>query len=302
MLASMPVSIPQLEALGALERTGSFSKAARTLHVTQPAITQHVANLSRHYGVQLVDTIDRRPVLTEAGRFLAERGAAIVESLEALEREMQEYADARSGVLSIGATVTIGTYLLPAMLAKLRAERPSLRVEAAIANTARIAHLVRTHEIGLALIEGAVEDDLIATAFREDELVLVVPAEGNPLSRKRRVAPQDLRGVPFVSRERGSGTRDLGYDALTRAGIAPPIVLELPSGEAILRAVEEGLGAAILSRLVVERELYRERIRIVPVTGLRLRRPLYAVRAPGKTLSPAQRALLRIVLGTEPSI
>lgn len=295
----MPASLAQLEALSALARMGSFSEAARLLRVTQPAVTQHIANLSRHYGVQLVDTIDRRPVLTEAGRFLAERGSSIIESLDALEREMQEYADARSGVLRIGATVTIGTYLLPAMLAKLRAERPAIRIEASIANTARIAHLIRTHEIGLALIEGAVEEDLIATPFREDELVLVVPAAGHPLSRKRRVAPEDLRGVPFVSRERGSGTRDLGYDALTRAGIAPPIVLELPSGEAILRAVEEGLGAAILSRLAVERELHRGRVRVVEVTGLRLHRPLYTVRAPGKTLSPAQRALLRIVLGTE---
>jgi DNA-binding transcriptional LysR family regulator len=158
--------------------------------------------------------------------------------------------------------------------------------------------LLRTHELGLALVEGVINDEAIVTApFQEDELVLVAPREG-VVSAKQQLRAADLAHVPFVSREPGAGTRDLGYDALVRSGVRPPVVLELPSVEAILRAVEAGLGAAILSRFAVERESRTGAVRMMRIADLALRRSLFIAAVRGRTLSPAQRAFARIVLAS----
>ena len=295
----MSASLSQLQALVALAQDGSFSKAARRLGVTQPAVTQHVANLTRAMGVQLVDVVERRPVLTDAGAYLAERARGIVDALEMLGADMDEFKQAKSGTLRIGATLTIGTYLLPALLARFQNERPDVRTQVRIANTNAIAQSLRSHELGLALVEGVITDEAIVTApFMEDELVLISGSTG-PLARRRRVQAADLAATAFISREPGSGTRDLGYEALLRAGIRPPIVLELPSGESIVRAVEAGLGAAILSRFAVEREARAGAVRAIEIADLPLRRKLFVASARGRALSPVQRAFVRIVLNDD---
>lgn len=294
----MPVSFAQLQALAALAQDRSFSKAARRLHVTQPAVTQHISNLAREAGVQLVDVVKRRPVLTDAGNYLAERAHAIVDALAALETDMAEFRQAKSGMLRVGATLTIGTYLMPAMLASFWRERPHIRADVRIANTNAIAQLLRTHELGLALVEGIIADETIAIVpFAADELVLITGVSG-PLSHRRDVRSADLEHVAFISRESGSGTRDLGYEALLRCGVRPRVILELPSGEAILQAVEAGLGAAILSRFVVERAARAGSVKTIEITDLPLRRSLFIAAARGRTLSPLARAFARIVTGS----
>lgn len=295
----MPVSFAQLQALAALARERSFSKAARRLRVTQPAITQHVSNLAREIGIPLVDVVNRRPALTDAGSYLAERAQTIVDTLATLDADMAEFKQAKSGMLRVGATLTIGTYLIADPLARFWRERPHIRVDVRIANTSAIAQLLRTHELGLALVEGIIADETIATVpFSQDELVLITGANG-PCSDRRSVRAAELEAVPFISREPGSGTRDLGYEALLRAGVRPPILLELPSGEAILHAAEAGLGAAILSRFAVERAARAGSIKTIAITDVALRRSLFIAAARGRTLSPLARAFAHIVIGSD---
>ncbi|HET9097102.1 MAG TPA: LysR family transcriptional regulator [Candidatus Baltobacteraceae bacterium] len=294
----MSISFAQLQALAALAQARSFSRAARRLRVTQPAITQHISNLTREVGVRLVDVVNRRPVLTEAGNYLAERAHAIVDTLATLDADMAEFKQAKSGMLRVGATLTIGTYLIPALLASFWRERPHIRADVRIANTSTIAQMLRTHELGLALVEGIIADEAIATVpFAQDELVLVTGVNG-PLCSRRKIRAAELEPVPFISREPGSGTRDLGYEALLRTGVRPPIILELPSGEAILHAVEAGLGAAILSRFAVERAARAGSVKTIAITDLPLRRSLFIAGTRGRTLSPLARAFARIVAGS----
>lgn len=290
----MSLSLAQLQAFAELANCGSFSKAARRLGLTQPAITQHVSNLARHFRVPLVDVVHRRPVLTEAGRYLAERAAAVMRSLNSIDQEMGEFADVRTGVLRIGATQTIGTYLLPAFLARYARERPEIRPEIRIGNTAAISGMIRAGEIGLALIEGAVAPDLVGTPFEHDELVLVTTACDKRFKGCQFVEAQQLAEVSFVSRESGSGTRDFGYEALRRMGIEPPIAVVLPSGEAILQAVLAGLGVAILSRFVLQGHAHD--IHTLRIKDLPMQRSLCVVAAPHRSLSPAQHAFAELVL------
>ncbi|MFY9779867.1 MAG: LysR family transcriptional regulator [Candidatus Baltobacteraceae bacterium] len=293
----MSFTLVQLETFRKLAELGNFSRAAEALHVTQPAVTQQVQALQEHFEVRLVDIVKRRPVLTDAGRFLAARAAALLGGVEALERDMREFAAAELGTLRLGATLTIGAYLLPQLLAAFRQEHPAIRVEVQVANTAAMTQLVRGGEIGLALVEGAVEgDDLESLPFAGDELVLVVPAAGHRFSRRRTVALRELEDLDFVSREPGSGTRELPLDALSRAGVKPRIAFELPSGEAVAQAVAAGLGVAFLSRLVVEAQVALGALRIVGVEGLRLQRSFKLVRLRASTPAPAAHAFSAIAL------
>lgn len=298
----MRLSLAQLQALRAVRECGSYTGAAERLGVTQPAITQHLAKLGREFGVSIADMVGHRPVLTQAGEYLAVRAETILASVDALAREMQEFTAGRTGTLEVGATVTIGTYVMPALIAEYRRGGAALAVQVPVANTAAISQMIREQRLTLALVEGLAGHGLVSVPFMRDELVCIVCAKADPLRGARQVRARDLAGVGFVSREPGSGTRDLGYEAIVRAGVRPPILLELPSGEAILRAVEAGLGAAILSRLVIARELERGSVRAVKIADVELQRSFSIVRAPHRTLSPAQRAFARIVLGGDEGV
>ena len=294
-------SLVQLETFARVARLGSYTRAAEELHLTQPGVTQQVRALERHFGLRLVDIVGRRPVLTDAGRFLAERTAALLESLGELEREMGQFAAVHGGELRLGATLTIGSYVVPALLGRFAESYPTIRLRVEIANTALMARRIQSEELGLALIEGPLDDSTLdIVPFMDDRLCLVVPA-GHRFARRARIAPGELVGEPFVWREAGSGTRAAAEAALLAAGIQPPVVLELPSGEGVARAVEEGLGLTILSWLVVERAVAEGRLATVDLVGIDLRRTFRLVTVRGRTLSPAARAFASVARARYPA-
>lgn len=290
------LTLMQLQTFARVAERGNFTRAAEDLHMTQPGVTQHVRALERHFGVRLVDLVGRRPVLTDAGRFLATRAEELLGTLAALEREMGEFAAARGGALLVGTTLTIGSYTLPALLARFAASHPAVRVQVDMANTAAIVARIRAGMLGLALVEGPLIDDALAIApFQDDPLCLVAPPT-HPLVARAAIRAADLACEPFVWREAGSGTRAIAETALAGAGVSPPVALELPSGEGVARAVESGIGLAILSRLVVDRAVAEGRLAIVEVADLDLRRTFRLVTVRGRTLSPAATAFADLVL------
>ncbi len=287
----MDVTLNQLEALRRVARTGSFSRAARGLHVTQPAVSQQIAALQRALGVQLVEIVRNRPVLTDAGRFVAERAEIVGRQMEVLVRETMDYRNAERGSLQLAATLTIGNYLLPGVLARFLNARPYVVPSVDVVNTAAAVRAVSDGVVHLGLVEGNVHDENFETcAFARDRMALIAPAAGHRFSNAASVQSTDLRDEPFVSRERGSGTRDLGYQLLLERGVEPKLVLELPGGEAILRAVEAGLGVAILSERVVDRALAAKTVRAIPIVDLELERSFMLVHLRGRTLPPLARA------------
>jgi DNA-binding transcriptional LysR family regulator len=291
------VSLVPLATFRRLAFEGNYTRTAEALNLTQPAVTQHVRALEAHFGVKLVDIVGRRAVLTDAGQFLAARSEAVLGAVSALERDMLEYADIRTGTLRLGATLTIGTYDLPALAAAFRALHPGITLDVAIENTARIVELVRQGELALALVEGAVEPDeeLAVTPYTEDELVVIV-RPGHPAAGRGSVKAETFRDEPFVAREDGSGTRVAFERAFRRSGIEPHVALALPSGEGIVRAVEAGIGAAMLSTRVAADALAAGRVVRVPVAGLDLHRAFNLVRLRRVTPSPAAQAFTALVM------
>jgi DNA-binding transcriptional LysR family regulator len=297
----MALTLAQLETIRRLAALGSFTRTADSLHVTQPAITQHVKALQEHFGTRLFDLAGRRPVLTDAGVFLAARSGEILDGVEALERDMRAFAAAQIGTLELGATITIGNYALPPQLARFRALYPSIAVNLRIANTADMALEVKRRRVQLALVEGAVDDpELDEEAYATDELTLVVPRAGHRLSGRASVSVPDLGGERFVAREEGSGTRLLADRVLRAAGLNPTISLSLTSGEGVARAVEAGLGIGILSHLVVERAAAAGRIAIVRISDVDLRRTFRIVSLRGRTLSPAAERFIDFLRADSP--
>jgi DNA-binding transcriptional LysR family regulator len=292
----VPLNLTQLETFRRLASEQNFTRTAEALNLTQPAVTQHVRALQEHFQVKLVDLVGRRTVLTDAGTFLAARAELLLGNVAALEREMHEFADVRAGELRIGATLTIGTYALPKLVARLRASYPDIVLRVEIENTYAMAQAVKAGRVSLALVEGPLQDeDLEIESYADDELVLVVAAS-HPFARKRkRIDAIDLASQAFVAREEGSGTRELAEQKLRAVGVVPNVVLALPTGEGIVRAVELGIGIAIVSRLVADPYIRDGRVDRVAIRDLDFRRTFRVVRLRRQTPSPAALAFTALL-------
>ncbi len=292
----MSFNLIQLETFRRLAEEENFTRTAESLNLTQPAVTQQVRALQEHFRVKLVDLVGRRTVLTDAGRFLAARAELLLGNVEALEREMREFADVRAGELRIGSTVTIGTYGLPDLVARFRAAFPEIGLLVEVANTQKMALAVKTGRVSLALVEGPlVDDDLEIAAYAKDELHLIAPPTHAFAGKRKRIGASDLAEVPMIAREIGSGTRTQVERALLALGIVPNVVLTLPTGEGIVRAVELGIGLAVVSRLVAEKPIRDGRIVRIPLHDLAFERTFRVVRLRQQTPSPAVLAFTQLL-------
>uniref|UniRef100_E6Q7K5 Putative RuBisCO transcriptional regulator n=1 Tax=mine drainage metagenome TaxID=410659 RepID=E6Q7K5_9ZZZZ len=260
-------------------------------------MSQQLATLAAALGLALFSREEGRPALTEAGLMVVARARALLADAEALLREAEGYAAARSGRLDFAATRTIGTHLVPKLLAGFLRDRPGVEPRVRIANTHDVARLVLHGEVLFGLIEGSIEDPRLEThSFAHDHLRLIVPPQ-HPFALRSSLRVAELARERFVSREPGSGTRDHGYDALRAAGLEPPIALELPSGEGIVRAVEAGLGIAVLSELVVERAISMNRVVAVAIDDLLLERDFFVLSRRDRPLAPLAHAFITSLLG-----
>jgi DNA-binding transcriptional LysR family regulator len=282
----MPISLTQLQTFVRLAELGNFTRTAEELGVTPPAVTLQVRALSEHFGIPLVDIVKRRPILTRAGRFLVERSRNVLESVEALEREMLLFASGESLPLVLGATVTVGNYILAPLLAEFEAHHAHGDITVRVDNPTRLAALLRSREASIVLGSDLPKDDAFeAYPFAADHLVLIVPAKGHRFSTRRTVRAQDLAGEAFVGREADSPTRRLAESALASHGVRIHTKLVVPSLEGVTRAVESGLGVAIVSWLVVERLLQQKRVHAVEIRDVDLRRQFEIVTLRGATMT-----------------
>jgi DNA-binding transcriptional LysR family regulator len=209
---------------------------------------------------------------------------------------MREFADVCAGELRIGATVTIGTYALPDLIARFRTAFPKIMLHVDVQNTATIARAVAEGRVSLALVEGPLDDEnLEIRSYADDELVPIVPLTHPFAKKRRRVSVRDLAPEPFIFREQGSGTRVQVEEALRACGVTPNVVLTLPTGEGIVRAVELGIGVSIVSTLIADGAVRGGRIARVKLHDLELLRTFRVVRLRRQTPSPAARAFTALL-------
>jgi DNA-binding transcriptional LysR family regulator len=309
-MSPLRLTLRQLQIFRVVAETGSTAGAAAAISLSQSATSAAVNELERILELELFDRVGKRLQLNDNGRALLPQAMDILESAMLIERWARD-RESQIGMLRIGASTTIGNYLLPRLLAGFRdslpeATRHNWRVQVTIANTADIAARVAAYELDLGLIEGPChEPDLTVRPWLEDELLVVAGAHDPivPRGRKRPITIETLSKATWLLREPGSGTRDMITQLLTpylhhmRAGI------EFGNPEAIKRAAASGLGISCLSRYVVE-DLLASGVLVAPPTELPpLKRHFYVVMHEQKKHTRGLDLLLRYLqsLGDHPA-
>ncbi len=247
----------RLKVFRVVARRLNFSRAAEELLLTQPAVTQQVKALEDEYGVPLFDRSGGHIALTPAGNSLLPYAEKLKEVSDEAFQMVTGSAGIHAGPLALGASQTIGQYILPNLVAAFLRENPRIAVTAVSGNTDKMLEALAAKRIQLAMIEGpALRKEFHIEPFMEDQMVLVVPASHDWADTE--VDIEALRHAPILMREFGSGSRRVVEAALDKAGLNKKylkIVMELDSTEGLLSAVEAGLGITFVSRWAVRNQL-----------------------------------------------
>lgn len=287
----MKITLRQLEVFAAVASHGHVTRAAEAVALTQSATSMALADLERQLAVQLFDRVGRQLLLNEAGRQL------LPQALEVLDRVRDLEATAQGGEtafdLHLGASLTIGNHLLPALMAELGRRHPQGRVRLSLHNTEQVVADLLAFRIDLGFVEGPVQEPRLQRfSWRQDRLQVFAPA-GHPLA-KGTATPADLGQAPWVLRERGSGTREIFDRALANATLTPRVALELEQPEAIRQSVRHGLGLGCLSRLELQDAFQAGWLAPVEAPFLNLEREFQVVIHRDKHLSPGIRSILSL--------
>jgi DNA-binding transcriptional LysR family regulator len=257
---------------------GSISQAARLSFVSQPAVTRQINQLENLYGTLLFDRTEGKMKVTETGKMLYPFAKAIVNDFNRSREVIQQATGGYNTSLRVGATFTIGEYLLPQLLGGFKKQIPEIKVSLSIKNTPGILDDLSNDVIDLALVEGLVENkEFVVEKFAKDELILLCSPDH---LWKEKITIEQLANERMIWREAISGTRIIVENMLREYGVLEKIenYMEIGSTQAIKSAVEAGLGISILSRLTVDRELKQGVLREVNIEGINLTRNLWVVK------------------------
>ena len=258
----------RLQVFHAVAKHLSFTKAADALFMTQPAVTFQIRQLEEHFNTRLFDRAHGRITLTPAGAMALDYAERILGLSSELDTRLKELSGEVSGPLLIGASTTIAEFLLPQVLGEFKSRYPAVVPRLFVANSEAVQGRIVERTLDLGFIEGESHLPSLVTDVCCDDELRVVCAPSHPLARLNSVAPKALMEHAYVSREPGSGTREVIDHYLAKAGVSPDslqVVMELGSPEALKGLVATGLGFAIMSRAIAALEVKLGRLVQVPL-------------------------------------
>lgn len=278
-------------------QTKNISRAARELNISQPAVSAAVQKLEEQFGVKLFFRLPRGLELTPAGSLLLKHLRELKNRATEAESEMAAARGTVEGQLRLGACPTFGEYILPGLLGPFSRRHPRIGYSLAIGNNRQVYGLLKEGRVELAFLAGKPPVRKLATyKIMEDELILIVPP-GHPWSTRRELEKKELPEQPLIMRERGSGSRKETEEALSEMGLPPEklkVIAEFHSLEAIKGAVAAGLGAALISRWAVAREVQLKTLVPVRIKDGSLHREIHAAHLPEPPLTAAAARLLEL--------
>ncbi|HEY4130961.1 MAG TPA: LysR substrate-binding domain-containing protein [Gemmatimonadaceae bacterium] len=287
----MSLNLHHLRLFAAVIEHGGFTRAAESLHLSQPAISKSLNELESQLHVTLIDRRARPARLTEAGETLYARARELFGVERTAERELRELRGLKRGVLRIAASTTIATYMLPPVVGRFHRRRPGVRIQVTSANTRAVLRMLLESRVDVALVEGPMNHagvDVIP--WRNDEMVVISPPD-HPLLSSNRPNVHALAAETFLVREPGSGTREVAERALALHGVRLTNTMRVGGTEAIKQAVAAGLGLAIVSREAAADQLALGRIAILNVDGLVIHRSLTQLKLRDRAPTAAGREL-----------
>ncbi|MBI5181643.1 MAG: LysR family transcriptional regulator [Nitrospirae bacterium] len=247
----------KLKVFRAVAETGSFSKASKLVNLTQPAVSLQIQALEELYEAALFERTGKIITLTPAGKLLYKYAQDILNLYSTVEKEINNLTGLSKGNLQVGASSTIGNYLLPTVIIAFRKKYPKIDVNLLVSNTKGIVEMLNSGNIDIGLVEGDVSrQSLEIEKLLDDELVLIMSPD-HPWVKRKNISISELVTQPVIMREDGSGTRQMIEKHLINNKISLSdlkISLVLGSTEAIKTAVEHGMGVSILSNWTVKKE------------------------------------------------
>lgn len=274
----------RLEVFHAVAKRLNFTRAAEELFITQPAVTKHIHEIESHFKVKLFERNRTKIKLTPAGYTLLQYTDELFSAYRKLEFEMNTFTQTHSGKLKIGASTTVAQYLLPPVLAAFHKKFQDIKVTLTINNTEQIAQSLQNKEIDLGIIEGQSKKSVIKyTQFVKDEIVLVSNIN-NPLAKKLTIQPEELKKIPLLLREPGSGTLEVIAHALKPFGIKIAQLqneMQLGSTESMKLYLSHSNCMAFLSIYSIFKELKNKEFYIIDVEGLNIERYFYFIQQQG---------------------
>jgi DNA-binding transcriptional LysR family regulator len=289
------LNVHQLHIFYTVAERGSFSAAAQTLHMTQPAVTMQVQALEERFGTKLLNRTTKKLELTEAGHRLLPQARKAVELMRDTDVLMARYIEELKGKLQFAASLTIGEYVLPGLLGSFLRKFPNVSIGMKIMNTTEIIEAIGHQGVDFGLIEAPCDVPGFDTEpVMNDELVLVASAD-HPFASRDEVTLEEVIREPMVLREKGSGTRQIIEEELNRHGVTEDqlhVVSEFGGTGAIKSAVEAGMGVSILSRWTIKHEIALGVLKSVRIAGVSFKRQFFAVRLQSALLPMPAAALL----------
>lgn len=268
----------QLLAFVTVVERQNFTRAAEQLHISQPAISQHIHALEDRLDMKLLERNNKFVQVNKAGEVAVRYAREILKLYQQMEQSLEDLRSEASGTLDIGSSFTFGEYILPHIIADFRLNYPKVTANLSIENTHTVVSRVAQGELDIGIIEGRAFENINVDIepFAEDRVVIVASGQ-HPLTAQAQVTPEQLESEHWIIREHGSGTREITDYVFGAYGIQPKTWVEYSSTQVIKESVEAGLGLSILSKWAIRKELAWNLLQEISVTDIPIRRPFSIV-------------------------
>ena len=292
---TLPFTLQQLRILKAIASEKNFTRAAEVLFVSQPSLSKQIKTLESRLNISLLNRENNIVSLTEAGKLFLQYSERILALCEESCRVLNDLKSGDRGNLIVGASQTIGTYLMPRVLALFAQNHPQINIEVHVDSTRKIAKRVLEGDIDIAVVGGNIPEELEKNLkiedFVNDELILIIP-KSHPfaLKKKKKINKEDLYHLNFITLNSNSTIRKLIDNILIQNSIRTKqfnIIMQLNSIEAIKTAVSLGLGAAFVSSSAIEKEIQLKTIEILTIEDIKITRILSIISNPESYRSKA---------------
>ena len=289
------MNLNQLKIFYTAVKEGNLSAAAELLFITQPAVTKSIQRFQEHYELKFIDYVGRKLVLTDAGQALYKIAENIFEMENYAEESIKDFKERKRGHIRILASESFGDYYLPEVVIPFCKAHPLVQVSMNILPTDLVVENTAGLKCDVGFISYAVRHEkLTVREVLEDELVIIT-SKRHPLKGKRVLRPNDLEGQSMIMHEEGSAPRRAIDDFLQRHGITIKIPMELTSNRAIKRAVEHGLGMALVSRKVAQEEIEQRRLVALSLADSTMKRKFFLIHHKDKYISESLQRLMDMV-------
>ncbi|HHY73439.1 MAG TPA: LysR family transcriptional regulator [Bacillus bacterium] len=273
----------------------NFSRAAKELHMSQPAVSQHIQALEQRMGTTLLERTNKYVRLNKAGEIVYHTGIEILQAYTRMNNLVNDLVFIGKGEVSIGASYTFGEYILPHIIAQLRQEFPLIIPKIVIGNTHNIAEMIDLKQLDVGIVEGHFKQDRIKIEPFADDKMFVVISTNHRLANKMEILLSDLQNETWILRETGSGTREAAETMFSNFKFTPKEIMEFGSTQIIKESVEAGVGISLLSHWAVRKEVNLGSLKLLKVNGNPIIRKFSIIRKKTEFHTKASELFLEIL-------